>query len=164
MNRKKVLVYPCDTEIGLEIYRAVNFSTHFELWGGSSTYDHGRFVYKKHIDKLPFLSDISNINSIICFQNLIKDYKFDFIYPAMDGVLFKLAQYVDKFSSRIIAPDFYTANLIRSKKLTYQFFQDIILTPKLYHSIQDVISFPVFIKPDVGQGSQGIQLVKKKNN
>lgn len=62
---KNILVYPCGTEIGLEIYRALNNSIHYNLIGGSSSYDHGRFVYKNHIDKLPFLTDFSTKQEVI---------------------------------------------------------------------------------------------------
>jgi hypothetical protein len=89
--KKRVLVYPCGTEIGLEIYRAVNKSIHFELIGGSSTYDHGRFVYENHIDGLPFITDNSSEEEIDKFNKILIEHKIDYIYPAMDGVLFKFA-------------------------------------------------------------------------
>ncbi len=158
---KKVLVYPCGTEIGLEIFRAVNNSIHFELYGGSCSYDHGRFVYNNHIDDLPFISDSSDENDIKDFIKAIEKYSFDFIYPATDSVVFKFAQYKHLFKKEIIVcPDFETAEVTRSKLKTYTKFQNIISTPKYYS--KDISDFPVFIKPDVGQGSVGATKINSK--
>ena len=108
---KKVLVYPCGTEIGLEIYKAVSKSIHYEIWGGSSSFDHGRFVYKNHIDNLPFITDSSNLEEIIAFNDIIKDYGFDFVYPAMDGVLTVFSKYRSFLTPIIIAPSYKTSEM-----------------------------------------------------
>jgi hypothetical protein len=159
-NRKRVLVYPCGTEIGLEIYRAVEYSTYFELWGGSSNYDHGRYVYRRHIDNLPFITDNSNEDLIIEFQKKIKRYNIDYIYPAMDGVLSKFSQYASLFKQKIIAPDPSTTRITRSKKLTYQLLGRCIKVPSVYEKIEDIPAYPIFVKPDIGQGSQGAQKIE----
>jgi hypothetical protein len=162
-KRKKVLVYPCGTEIGLEIYRAAEFSAHFELWGGSSNYDHGRYVYRRHIDNLPFINDASGENAVVEFHERINDYAFDFIYPAMDGVLYKLSEYADRFQSIIIAPDFNTTRITRSKKLTYYFLRNSINIPRVYEHASEIKKYPVFIKPDIGQGSCGAQKIDNED-
>jgi hypothetical protein len=159
MNRKRILVYPCGTEIGLEIFKAVEYSTYFEIWGGSSNYDHGRYVYNRHISNLPFISDNSNEKDILAFIKKIKNYNIDYIYPAMDGVLYKFSQYSSFFGNKIIAPNFDTARITRSKKLTYQYFEKCIPVPKLYETIAAIDRYPIFIKPDIGQGSQGTQKI-----
>ena len=157
--KKRVLVYPCGTEIGLEIYRAVNSSIHFELIGGSSTYDHGRFVYEKHIDNLPFIEDASTIEEIIIFNRMLEENKIDFIYPAMDGVLYKLGQYKDLLTPILIAPSAKTVATARSKAKTYELLKDCIEVPKRYDTIDQIEQYPVFIKPDVGQGSKNAMMI-----
>ena len=52
--KKRVLVYPCGTEIGLEIYKSLRYSTHYELIGGGCENDHGRFVYDEIIFWITF--------------------------------------------------------------------------------------------------------------
>nr|WP_309098442.1 ATP-grasp domain-containing protein [Fredinandcohnia onubensis] len=153
--KKKVLVYPCGTEIGLEIYRAVKNSIHYELIGGSCSYDHGRFVYEKHIDNLPFITDSSGIEEIKEFNKMIKAHNIDYIFPAMDGVLFKFAELREYFDCNIIAPSLETTKITRSKKLTYNLFQGVLTVPKMYDMYDSSLEFPLFIKPDVGQGSRG---------
>lgn len=160
--RKKVLVYPCGTEIGLEIYRAVSNSIHFEVYGGSSSYDHGRFVYKKHIDNLPFITDHSTAEEIRSFNDAIASYGFDYVYPAMDGVITVFSKFSDCLTPIIVAPSYDTTRITRSKKKTYEMFKKLVPTPKVYESWEDVTEFPVFMKPDVGQGSSGTILIKDR--
>lgn len=158
---KKVLVYPCGTEIGLEIYRSLCYSTRYKVYGGSSTYDHGRFVFKEHIDGLPFITDESTEQEIIKFNEMIEEYGFDFIYPAMDGVLTVFSKYKSLLSPEIIAPDHQTTEITRSKRKTYALLNKVIPTPMIYEDKDAIKTFPVFVKPDVGQGAVG---AKKINN
>lgn len=158
--KKKVLVYPCGTEIGLEIYKAANNSIHFELFGGSSSYDHGRFVYNKHIEGLPFITDVSTQNEIMDFIGMIEEYKFDLIYPAMDGVIYAFSKYKSLFPCKIITPEFETVAVIRSKQKTYERFRGILNVPNLYTKLPEDIKYPLFIKPNIGQGSMGVRVIR----
>lgn len=158
--KKRVLVYPCGTEIGLEIYRAVNKSIHFQLIGGSSNYDHGQFVYKDLINDLPFITDDSSKEDIVAFNQCILNKRIDFIYPAMDGVVYAFAKYRQYLKPVVIAPDYKTAAITRSKSRTYEYFADTLKTPSCYEEIDEIAEYPVFVKPDVGQGSVGTAVVK----
>ncbi len=156
---KKILVYPCGTEIGLEIYKAIHNSIHYTLYGGSSSYDHGRFVYENHIDNLPFIKDQSSADEIIDFNEKVKEYGFDYIYPAMDGVLTVFSKYRELLDPIVIAPDYETTCVTRSKKTSYGLFEGILPIPFEYTGKEMVNRFPIFVKPAVGQGSGGAQLV-----
>lgn len=153
--RKRVLVYPCGTEIGLEIYRSLCFSIHYELIGGTDGYNHGDFVYHNLIRNLPFITDDSTEVDILCFEEEISNYHIDFIYPAMDGVIAVFAKYKNLFKETVIVPDAKTAGICRSKKLTYSLLEGVLDIPVLFDSVSSVTKYPVFVKPDVGQGSVG---------
>ena len=159
-GKKKVLVYPCGTEIGLEIYRAVSHAKQYELYGGSSSYDHGRFVYERHIDNLPFIKDDSNEEEIHLFNQMIIDHHFDYIYPAMDGVIAVFAKYRCCLDAVVLAPAYETAAVTRSKEKTYALLDGVIPLPRIYATPSEVRGFPVFMKPIVGQGSVGTKLIK----
>ena len=158
---KRVLVYPCGTEIGLEIHKAAGNSIHFDLFGGSSSYDHGRFVYEKHIGNLHFIDDSSQKADIERFASQIDRYDFDFIYPAMDGVLTKFSEFRECFKGQVIAPPCKTAKITRSKKKTYGYFAGLLEVPKIIGDDTE-IPFPVFVKPDVGQGARGTALIRSE--
>lgn len=153
--KKRVLVFPCGSEIGLEIHRSLYVSTHFELVGGSSAEDHGQYVYKNYIGNIPHVEDedfIEKLNQVITEMNI------DFIIPAHDSVVLKLAQAADekRLACEVVASPVETCLISRSKTKTYNKFSGIIPTPEIY-STKDVkgLSYPVFLKPDAGQGSKG---------
>lgn len=156
--KKKVLVFPCGSEIGLEVYRALKYSKDFELIGGSSVSDHGKFVYDNYIENIPFVDDKNFIKKI---NKIINDSKIDLIIPAHDSVVLKLAQHVDEINAVVVSSNLYACEICRSKKKTYELFKDSLPVPKMYNSIDEVDQFPVFLKPDVGQGAKG---TKKVNN
>lgn len=153
--RRKVLVYPCGTELGLEVFRAVRYSSHYDLYGGSSTYDHGRFVYDNHIDNLPFITDKSSVEEIARFDEAVRAYRFDCIYPTMDGVITVFSRYRKSLTPVVAAPPYETTRITRSKRLTYELFEGILPIPTVYRAEDEIKNYPVFIKPAVGQGSVG---------
>lgn len=159
--KKNVLVFPCGSEIGLEIFKSVSFSTHFNLIGGSSVDDHGRFVYKNYVADLPFVDDpefTAKLNELIDAQHI------DFIFPAHDSVVLKLAQEsaASNLRCEVITSPAATCEVTRSKAESYRVFDGIIPTPIVYESIASVskADLPVFLKPYVGQGSKGTRLAK----
>ena len=151
--KKRVLIFPCGSEIGLEINRALANDIHFELFGASSLPDHGKFVYKNYIEGIPF---VDKDDFILEINKLCQNFNIDFIIPAHDSVVLKLAQNIHKLSAKVITSPLETCEIARSKKKTYSKLNNIILCPKTYE-ITDDITFPVFIKPDVGQGSKGAE-------
>ena len=156
----KVLVYPFGTEIAFEIYRSLSKVKNIELWGGTSDYNnHGLYVYDNVIGDWQFISDTSPRDDVEHFAKQIESYNFDFIYPAMDGCLAKFAEFRDVFSGKVIAPDFGVAETTRSKSKTYSLLKDCIKVPVCYDDINKISEYPVFVKPDVGQGSVGAKKI-----
>lgn len=154
---KKVLVYPCGTEIALEIHRSLRYAKGYELIGGIDNYDHGQFVFRKCIKGLPMIRDNSGYDEIMKFESAVKNYGVDFIYPAMDAVIAVFAKFRNAFRETLIVSD--ASELCRSKKKIYSILKNIIGIPKIYNSPGDVKIFPVFIKPDKGQGSSGARKI-----
>lgn len=157
---KNVLVFPCGSEIGLEVYRSVSHSTHFKVIGGSSVNDHGKFVYENYIGDIPMVDAegfIERLNAVIA------DNKIEFIIPAHDSVVLALAKAAadGKLNCRVVTSPYETCEIARSKRQTYIKAEGIVRTPRLYSGVSDVPenAYPVFLKPDVGQGSKGTYLV-----
>ncbi|ALM27700.1 ATP-grasp domain-containing protein [Bacillus altitudinis] len=156
---KKVLVFPCGSEIGLEIHNSLKYSKDFELIGASSVSDHGKYVYKNYIEGMPNIHDEGFIDQL---NRIIKENKIDFIFPAHDSVVLNLAQNRERLHAIVITSDQLTCEISRSKKKTYEFFEKQSFVPKMYEKVDDVDTFPVFLKPDVGQGSKGVALARNK--
>jgi hypothetical protein len=52
---KKILVFPCGSEIALEVHRALKDQKDIELIGASSVDDHGKFVFDNYIGGIPMI-------------------------------------------------------------------------------------------------------------
>ena len=157
--KKRVLVFPCGSEIGLEIHRALKYNKDFELIGGSSVDDHGKFIYENYIDNIPNVDEEDFIKKI---NELIEKEKIDYLYPAHDSVVLKLSENTNILNAKVVTSEYFTCDICRSKRKTYEYFKDIILVPKVFEKENiKAKDFPIFLKQDVGQGSKG---TKKLNN
>ena len=148
--KKRVLVFPCGSEIGLEIYNSVKDSLHFELFGLSSVSDHGKFVYKNYIEEIGYYTDSNFFDNL---KSIIDKYKIDILYPTMDSVISIFKYNESKIGIPIIGPSSYVANICSSKKDTYDFLKNYLNVPKVYNKI-DKLTFPLFVKPINGYGSR----------
>ena len=86
---KNILVFPCGSEIGLEIHNSVKYSTYFNLIGANSIDDHGKFIYDNYISGLPFVNENEIVSAL---RNIVSKYKIDAIYPTMDIVITQLKE------------------------------------------------------------------------
>ena len=152
---KNILVFPCGSEIGLDIYSSVKYSTHFHLIGANSIDDHGVFVYDDYIPGLPFVSDPLFIPAL---RQIVLDRKIDAIYPTMDSVISTLKAHEKDLGCMVISSPAETTMICLSKSRTYQSLRDTLRVPEQYQPDR-VTKFPVFVKPDEGYGSRGVALV-----
>lgn len=150
---KKVLVFPCGSEIGLEINRSLAHSTHFEMYGASSIDNHGAYVYRNYISGVPNIDDDDCIEKL---NEIIDRYGIDFIFPAHDSAVLKFAQHAEELHAAVVTSPLETCEICRSKLKTYEVLQGVIPTPTVYNDVAvGELAFPLFCKPDVGQGSRG---------
>ena len=151
-----VLVFPCGTEIGLEIHRALSCSTRVRLFGASSVAsNHGKYVYKNYFEGLPFVDAPDFIPTL---NRLVAANEMDAIYPAHDSVVLRLAQAGQDLACRVIGSPRKTCEICRRKSVTYHELADAVPVPVQYK--HESVAFPVFLKPDVGQGSKGTQVAR----
>jgi len=155
--KKNVLVFPCGSEIGLEIHNALKFVKNINLYGGSSVSDHGKFVYRNYIEGIPSVEDD---NFVTALNEIIREYKIDYVFPAHDSVVLKLAQNKELIDAEVVTSDKLTCEICRSKGKTYEYFKDEDFVPYMYSNLEEVKQYPVFLKPDVGQGSKGVALAR----
>src|SRR5690606_1094901 len=63
----------------------------------------------------------------------------------------------------IISADYYTNDICRYKAKTYELFENEAFCPKRYYSPENVDKYPIFSKPNVGQGSQGVAVINSES-
>ncbi len=160
METKNILVFPCGSECGLEIHKALQHEKYIKVFGASSEPNNpGKFTYENYIsDPIPYISSEDFISR---FNQLLEYYSIDFIFPALDSVALLLTEHRETLFANVISSSYKTNYTCRSKRRTYEQLTGIVSVPEIYDpgSI-DPTMLPVFIKPDVGQGSQGTALAQ----
>ena len=157
--KKNVLVFPAGTEIAFEIHDALKNSRFVSLYGVTSVDCHADFVFQNCIAGAPYVSD----PDLIAFLNrVIDEYKIDTVYPAHDSALLRLSQEREALHATVIAPAEETVEICRSKNRTYAFLKDAPYLPRFFTSPEDIREYPVFIKPSVGQGSEGARKISDR--
>lgn len=157
--KKRVAVFPAGSEIGLEINNALKYSTHFDVYGLSSVPCHASYVFSNYIEGLPYFSSDNFIEEL---NKVIDENKIDFIYPAYDDIQLYLTEHRNELHAEIVTSELNTVQICRSKKKTYDFFRDCDFIPKYYSVTDKIKTYPVFIKPDIGQGAQGAKLIQNQ--
>jgi len=156
----KVLVVPCGTEIGLEISRSLKGVKNVELVGLNSTIDYSATVYNEFYCGAPFIDQPGFLDYL---KQFITEHGVTHVFPAHDAAALLLSANAECFGEnvKIITSNSATNHICRSKKLSYKLFNSAVLVPRVFASINEVerSDFPVFVKPDVGQGSKGARKI-----
>ena len=143
-----ILVFPCGSEIGLEVYNSLFCQKDINLIGVNSVNDNGRFVYQNYIGDAPYIDDD---NFIEFFKKIVETHNIDYIIPAMDIAIYKLKKYEKELNCCVLSSPIETLEIIRKKSSTYEFLKDKILTPDI---INEKNVYPIFSKPDIGSSSR----------
>ena len=146
--KKKILVIPCSTQIGVEIYESLKYNKHFELFGSShndSDLLFGKFTKVNYpVDSEEFSNELNNI---------VSNNDIDIIIPAHDEYNFILQNDIN-YSKMIPNSNPVNATICRFKSKTYDFLSEEescrYFIPK-YFVLNDK-----FIKPNKGQGSRNV--------
>lgn len=157
--KKKVLIFPAGTEIGLEIQKSLQFDKTIELLGVSTVPNHAKYVFKNYIEGLGTVYDpnfLKDLNKIIIENNV------DYVFPASDDVAVFLAENTGRVPAIVIGSNEVTSQIARSKCNTYNFFKEYEFIPKVYSKIDEISEYPVFCKPDKGAGSKGAFIAKNE--
>ena len=154
-KKMRVLVFPCGSENGLEIHDALRYSIHVQLIGASSVEDHGRFRFRDYVGGLPNIADKEFDGA---FSALLRSKSIDVGFATHDSILNYLAPRAGAMGFHLINGDPRTASITRSKRATYETFADCRWAPTIYRDGREVLTWPVIVKPDQGQGGQGVSL------
>lgn len=144
--------FSCGSEVALEIRQALGLSVHVELHGASSTDDHGRFAFANY----HHLSNIADASFDRQFVDLITRLGIQVVFATHDSVLEHLAPLAQHNGVYLVNGDPQTAAVTRRKSATYALFNGQPWLPTLFASVEHVTEWPIVLKPDQGQGGQGV--------
>ena len=152
MDKMRVAVFPAGSEIGLEICNALKYDKAVELYGLTSVEDHSQMVFER-VHCVPFYTDENFLDKLNLF---LREHQIDFLYPAYDDILLFLTRNQDKICANVVTSALETIEITRSKKKTYEFLKQEDFIPRVYENVDEIKFYPVFVKPDIGQGSCGV--------
>ncbi|MBP3382220.1 MAG: carbamoylphosphate synthase large subunit short form, partial [Clostridia bacterium] len=144
MQQIKIMVFPCGSEIGLELHRSLKDIRFIDLYGASSVEDHGCWVYKNYIGDIPYISDPAFVDVL---NKHIDENHIDFIFPALDSVILALSQHREELHAKLLTCPDETVELCRSKSKTYARLAGCDFLPGIYKTPEEVPAYPVIIKP-----------------
>ena len=159
MAKKNILIFPAEGSNAIELHDALSTCVNINVYGASSIERHGKYVFEKYISNLPLISEVNFIEK---FNTLLDEYSIDFVFPTHDTVVLFLAQNKDKIHAQIIGDDLYTATVCRSKIKTYELFSDCDFVPRRIVDVYGEVDYPLFAKPDEGEGGKGATKICKK--
>jgi hypothetical protein len=154
-----ILVFPGGTEIGLEIHKALSQCKDIRLFSaGLDVSNHAPFVYARHF-LVPSIHDEGWLERL---NRVLADNAIDYIFPAYDDILVALLQNQSCIRAKVVSSPLETAVITRSKSMTYSHMAGFLPVPEVYPDTASVELFPVFVKPDKGQGSYDTHVVRNK--
>ena len=150
-----MLVFPGSTEIGLEIQSALRHCKEVRLFSaGSEVSSHAPYVFVRHVD----VPSVHTSGWLDALNRTIAEQGIDYVFPAHDDVVLALAQSAEHLAAKVVSSPQETCVVTRSKLATYERLADVVPVPAIYPTSDAATRYPVFVKPDRGQGSQDTHL------
>lgn len=110
----------------------------------------------EHHDEVPSVYGDAWLEPLL---RVIRERRIDLIFPAHDEAAKVLANHEGLIACEVVGPDSASVLVCRSKRRTYEALSAIVRTPKIFPTHGPLL-FPVFVKPDEGQGSREARLVR----
>jgi carbamoyl-phosphate synthase large subunit len=155
-RKLRVLVFPGGTEIGLEINSALRWCKDVQLFSaGLAISNHAPYVFAQHTE----IPSIHQPLWLEALNELIDRHAIDYVFPAYDDIIVALAENADRIRARVVTSPLETCLVTRSKSQTYHALRKVVPVPHMYDSTVPITQFPLFLKPDKGQGSQNAHVV-----
>ncbi len=158
-----VLIVPGTNGCALEIVRSLISMKNVNLYGAGNDLEKSKkFPYENFY----FLPNISQKDSAItALQELIEDQEvtFDLVFLAHDQWIFECRNLVDTPNTTFIRHNLKATEIASYKSRTYEEFKHLLRVPKTYNKNEVIENFPIFAKPDRGQGSRGARKIGTQN-
>lgn len=150
-SKWRVLVFPGATEIAMELRQSLAWCKEVTLFSaGSQVSNHAPFVFANFFA----ISSVGQPGWLDELSAVVEENQITHIFPAHDDALLALSENTARIKAKVITSPLETCRLTRSKTATLRRLSGIVPAPELFPDVRAVKSWPVFVKPDRGQGSQ----------
>jgi predicted ATP-grasp superfamily ATP-dependent carboligase len=163
IKKCRAIIFPAGSEIGLEIFNSLKYSHHVEVFGASGKSDHASFVYEDdHYIEDTFYVNLPNF--IDRFNQMLYERQIEYIYPTHDTIACFLAEHQPELRAKVLTSCAETNRIARFKRHTYELFQSFEFCPAVFEPPSRGLQFPVFLKPNDGQGGKGTCLAENQDD
>ncbi len=169
-TRIHTLVFPCASGVGQEVYYALKNHKDVTLWGansGEQDKNPGGFLWRDRYLNAPPMSDVTAC--LAWLRDVVARFSIAAIFPAYDDTQVWLKKHEAQLGGAlVITSPLETATLCRSKTATYAALAGAVRCPTVYGNPMEMpldipdAAFPVFLKPDSGEGSKGCHAVRSR--
>jgi len=147
-----VLIAPGTTLIAKEMCNSLSFTKTVNLYGaGFDLVSAANFPYLA----FDFLDGLDLGLPVGRLEEIVSERGIDYIVFAHDSWIYNFRNIDSIGNAKIVNQLKSAVNIASFKSQTYSHLQGIVPTPTVFLSITDVKKFPIFVKPDRGQGSVG---------
>ncbi|WP_140402106.1 ATP-grasp domain-containing protein [Flavonifractor sp. An306] len=161
MKRTNVLIFPAGAENSLEIYEALKYNLHFNVFGASSKRDYAEMLYPKdHFCIGNFF--INSPEFIHNFNQMLDAFEIEWIIPTHDTIALYLEEVAEQLHAEMVCSNKWASYVARNKQVMFDELKDETFVPTVYHAPYSDLEFPVFVKPNIGEGAKGACLIKSK--
>lgn len=160
----RILVAPATTGIALEVFRSLRNEKGIELVGCG--YDSIRAI-KMDLNEFIFFAEEKDPKKLeVNLSRIVQENRIDYVYICHDQWLRDLSNnYIDKdLQNRILNYPSENSKILLSKSLTYDALENHPIKPRVFKNLEEVEEFPIFLKPNEGQGSRGARKVESIND
>jgi hypothetical protein len=150
------LVFPCASGVGQEIFFALQHHKDIRLLGSNSGQTNpGRYLWRdRYIGGAPPMRETDQC--VAWLRDVVRAHSVSCIFPAYDDAQVWLAAHAEEIGASIITSPAATTEVCRSKKRTYEVLNNVVRCPAIFSaSDPPSLPFPIFIKPECGEGSKG---------
>lgn len=163
----KVLVFPASTEIGKEVVRALAYQKDYHTYTATTINDPKLSLTERQRISYSLTYGADRPEELcteigrLCFHRGIH-----WIYPAHDEVAYILSKN-EQLNEKVVTSNASVVEICRFKSFTYKVFADNpkVPVPKVFQKLEDTrpSDYPLFVKPDNGQGSRGTYVLNIKH-
>lgn len=159
MKKVNVLIFPSGGENAINIHDSLKYNLHFNLFGATSVKDYSVNMYPKDNFSLDryYITDEDFIDK---FNKLLNKFSIEYIVPTHDTISVYLMEHENEINAKIVCSPVETTKIAHSKRTTFEALIDKEYCPRIYNSCEEVNTYPVFLKPDIGSGGKGTLLAK----
>jgi len=155
-----ILIFPSGSTVAQEIYDSLKYVKNVTIFG--TDFDESNYssiYFENYIKGCPFVKD--KLETLTFLKKLVAEKKIHYIFPAFDSVIEFLKINESDIGCKIICPELDIIQLCNSKLLTYNRFQNMIRTPKIYNKKEiNELDLPLYVKPITGYGSRNHRVIR----